>query len=114
MTELTGGYFSHERLDVYRVGLEFLRWTAGIEAELKGRAWLKDQLFRAASSVVLNVAEGASQESRGAARRHFRIAMASAGECAAALDVAEAFGIRVEAGRPLVRRVGAMLRRLSR
>jgi len=48
---------------------------------------LSDQLHRASTSVVLNLAEGASCRTSPMKRRHFSIALASAGECAAALDL---------------------------
>ena len=46
-----------------------------------------DQLSRAAQSVALNLAEGAAARSRDVKRRHWNIALGSAGECAAALDL---------------------------
>ena len=108
------GYFTHERLDVYQVSREFLRWCqSAVVPRLRGKAWLKDQLLRAASSVVLNIAEGASQHSAGMKRRHFEIALGSAGECAAALDVASDLGVQIEGGHALIARVGAMLSRLT-
>jgi four helix bundle protein len=110
------GVFSHQRLDAYRVALSFARWSYGAVSRLgPGRAALRDQLLRAAESAVLNVAEGAQQQSRAQAKRHYRIALGSAAECAAALDLMEACGAgRLDAGRGLIGRVGAMLRRLAR
>ena len=50
--------FHHESLDVYQVGLDFMRWFVG----LPGCGELSDRLCRevdkSATSVVLNVAEG--------------------------------------------------------
>jgi hypothetical protein len=55
-----GMSFDHERLDVYQRALEFLDLCDSILERLSGaRAHLKDQLDRAATSIVLNVAEGA-------------------------------------------------------
>jgi four helix bundle protein len=48
---------------------------------------LRDQLYRAMDSVVLNVAEGAAQRTVAAKNRHYAIARASAWEAAAALDL---------------------------
>ena len=107
-------YFEHRKLDVYRVACEFVRWVEALEPPLRGNANLRDQLRRAAQSVVLNVAEGANQESLGARRRHYRIAKGSAGECDAVLDLVEASGVEVASGRRLNDRVGAMLARLAR
>ena len=47
------------------------------------------------------------------ARRHYRIALGSAAECSAAVDLLGIYGVAdPEQGRILVRRVGAMLRRM--
>ena len=47
-----------ERLDVYRVALEF-RQSLRIRETVRNISAQRDQLFRAADSVVLNIAEGA-------------------------------------------------------
>jgi four helix bundle protein len=52
--------FGVERLDAYRVALEF----QGLIPQLlprKGQTHLRDQLERASASVVLNLAEGAGR-----------------------------------------------------
>jgi hypothetical protein len=52
--------FDHERLEVYGVGLEFLGVADERSEGLpRGRAYLADQLLRAATSIVLNIAWGA-------------------------------------------------------
>jgi len=51
---------------------------------------LADQMRRAASSVVLNLAEG-SRSSKGNKQRHFAIAHGSASEVKAALELARAW-----------------------
>lgn len=50
---------------------------------------LFDQIHRASSSMCLNLAEGASAFNKGTKRHSYRIALASAGECAAVLDLLE-------------------------
>ena len=52
---------------------------------------LADQLRRAASSVVLNVAEG-QRSAKGNQPRHFALAHGSANEVKAALELAQAWG----------------------
>lgn len=52
---------------------------------------LADQMRRAASSVVLNLAEG-SRSSKGNKQKHFAIAHGSANEVKAALELAQAWG----------------------
>ena len=51
-----------DRLDAYRVSLEFQRLATSVVATLRGE--MKSQLDRASLSVVLNVAEGAGRRSR--------------------------------------------------
>ncbi len=65
---------------------------------------LADQLRRAASSVLLNIAEGARRVGKDRAH-HYRIAFGSAAEVGAALDVAAAWGYLDEAPLDEVRRL---------
>lgn len=82
--------YLHERLDAYRAALEAYRAIKSIRAHLpRGLGPLGDQLSRAGQSVCLNLAEGAAARSRDVKRRHWDIALGSAGECAAALDLVE-------------------------
>ena len=63
------GHFDHEKLDMYQAGIEFVAKADDIVEQLpRGRAYLADQLQRAATSVPLNVAEGAGN-SAGRTRR---------------------------------------------
>ena len=105
----------HERLDVYNVALEFAVWRHRLKMP-KGNADLVDQLNRATTSVVLNVAEGAGEFSKAEKQRFYRMARRSAAECAAALDILEAGGGMtaevLEPGRELLSRVVAMLTKL--
>lgn len=50
--------FDHERLKVYQEALRFVVWVSPIIEELPGKLAAKDQLDRASTSVVLNLAEG--------------------------------------------------------
>jgi four helix bundle protein len=80
--------FDHERLDVYRQAIDFLALADQmIESLPRGNSALADQLQRAATSVVLNIAEGAGEFSGHEKARFYRMAKRSATECAAALDV---------------------------
>lgn len=81
---------SLDRFDVYRVSLLACRASAPVAASLNAN--LRDQLLRASSSVVLNVAEGFGSASRGVKRRHYEIARGSAVECIAVLDLASVIG----------------------
>ena len=75
-----------ERLDVYRVALEFQALASSI-ALPQGRRELRDQLDRAALSIVLNTAEGAGRTGAADKARFFAMARGSAMECAALFDV---------------------------
>jgi four helix bundle protein len=75
-----------QRLDVYRVALEFQVLVPRLVPR-RGYARLRDQLDRASSSVLLNIAEGAGRFSRSDKAQFYLVARGSAMECAAALDV---------------------------
>ena len=63
--------FDHERLDVYQLALDFMVRANGIVERLpRGRGHLADQLSRA-TSVVLNIAEGAGKFSKPEKRRYY-------------------------------------------
>jgi four helix bundle protein len=111
----TPAYLPHERLDVYRLALEF-RGSLAPLAKVRGIAPLRDQLFRAADSVVLNIAEGAGRNSRSDKQRHYEIAKGSATESAAALELLHHGGYLSTAAfqerRKLAIRIVQMLSRL--
>ena len=106
--------FEHEKLDVYKAAIEFLVVADALAGQLpKGRAYLADQLRRAASSIVLNIAEGAGEFAVADKARFYRIARRSGTESAAILD---AFGslsltesLLRSKGRDLLLRIVAML-----
>lgn len=84
--------FDHERLDVYAAALDFISLTHDIVARFpKGRSSLADQLERAATSIALNIAEGCGEYSPKEKSRFYRMALRSAAERAAVLDVASRF-----------------------
>ena len=105
--------FDHERLDVYQRALDALDLCDAITAQMPaGRAHLKDQLDRAATSVVLDVAEGAREFSPDEKSRFYRIARRSATETAAILHIVARRGHAAEeltrkAGDPRPRRFDA-------
>jgi len=80
--------FDHERLDVYQAALDFVVLADDvIEHFPRGRSHLADQLHRAATSIVLNIAEGAGKFSKPDKRRFYVTARGSTTECAAVFDV---------------------------
>ena len=100
--------FSFERLDVYRCAVTVARWIRQAPWPA-GSAHLKDQGIRAAQSMVLNIAEGASRGGQ-PGTNHFRIAKGSAGEVLAVLDLVDLPGGAEQ--QQLLRRIGAMLHRM--
>jgi four helix bundle protein len=104
-----------ERCDVYRVALEFLG-LAGQLAPRRGFADLRDQLERASTSIVLNIAEGLGRLSRVDKARFFVIARGSTMESAAIVDVLRIRGLATPAhcdhARSLLVRVAQMLSKL--
>ena len=80
--------FEHERLDVYRISIESVALAEQMASALpRGRAYLADQLRRAASSIPLNIAEGAGEFAAADKARFYRFARRSATESAAIIDV---------------------------
>jgi four helix bundle protein len=104
-----------EGLDAYRVAIEFYRLLR--QATRGRRGHTIDQSYRAAESVVLNIAEAYPMTVLDRARR-FRIAGGEAAECHAGLDLLEIRGeLRgsvLTQLRALLDRMRAMLWRLGR
>lgn len=111
--------FDHEKLDVYIATMDFVSLAHRIIAAFPvGHAGLADQLRRAATSIALNIAEGAGEFSKPDKARFYRFARRSATECAAALDVAVRLELaspaQCEAGRGILIRIVSMLTKLVR
>ena len=79
--------FDHERLKAYQRALEFVVFAGPIIDDLPVKLAAKDQLDRASTSVVLNIAEGNGKRSHPERCCYFDIARGSGLECAACLDV---------------------------
>lgn len=80
-------YFDHEKLDVYQESIVFCGWVGDLLGEITSKAAAKDQLDRASTSLLLNIAEGNGKFSDADRSRFLEIARGSALECAACLDV---------------------------
>lgn len=111
--------FDHEKLDVYGAALDFISLAQGAVASFpRGLAPLADQLQRAAMSIALNTAEGRGEFSAKEKARFYRMALRSAAECAAMLDVAQRIGAlsqaQVEESKQLLQRIAAMQAALIR
>jgi len=108
----------HQRLDVYKAAIEFVTLADTVANELpRGRGYLADQLRRAATSIALNIAEGAGEFSQQDKSRFYRMARRSATECAAVLDVSRCLDLlaqnEIENGYDLLRRIISMLTKLA-
>ncbi|NLA75104.1 MAG: four helix bundle protein, partial [Deltaproteobacteria bacterium] len=78
----------HEKLDVYRLSLDYVSWVYGKVKNLNGvHRSARDQWLRASQSIPLNIAEGNGKTAKADRRRYFEIARGSALECAAIQDV---------------------------
>ena len=70
----------------YDLAVQFYR----LAQPLRLRRHLKDQLDRAAASIVLNLSEGSGRQTRTDQKKFFAIAFGSLRECQAILDLAGA------------------------
>ncbi|MBN1558593.1 MAG: four helix bundle protein [Lentisphaerae bacterium] len=107
----------HERLDVYRVALDFAAWAYTVSRSLKGLDRpARDQLLRASQSIALNIAEGCGKVPPADRGRFLQIAGGSARECGAILDILNRCGVldheTVRKGKGLLVRIVAMLTRM--
>jgi four helix bundle protein len=110
--------FDHDKLDVYRLSIEYFGETFEVAATLSGlHRHARDQWLRAAQSIPLNIAEGNGKRSLKDRSRFFDIARGSALECSAIQDVLlTSRGISRETSDPMkakLKRIVAMLTRLA-
>ena len=89
---MTEPIFVHERLDVYRLAIEYVASSYRIAKSLNGpQRHARDQWLRAAQSIPLNIAEGNGKQSLKDKNRFFEFARGSALECAAIHDILLSF-----------------------
>lgn len=111
-------FFDHEKLDVYKLTIGFIISASEITAQLpRGKAYLTDQLQRASSSILLNIAEGAGEYATNEKARFYRMARRSATECASILDICYMLQL-IEEGqystaREMLLRIVSMLTKLA-
>ena len=112
--------FDHEKLQVYQVQHEFLRWVTPLLVEVQRKhgntTEVRRQLDRASLSSLLNIAEGNGRRGQQTRAKFFDDARGSASESAACLDALVAKNActpqRVEPGKQLLERVFSMLTKL--
>ena len=73
----------HDNFRSYQVAVSVYKQAKGLPLP----SYLKDQCLRAASSVVLNLAEGSGKDSPADRRRFYQIAMGSTRELQSILDL---------------------------
>ncbi|MCD4653416.1 four helix bundle protein [bacterium] len=111
--------FDHEKLDVYQAAIKFVLIADTIVKNFpRGRSYLADQFQRAATSIPLNIAEGAGEFAKNEKARFYRMAKRSATECAAIIDVCVHLNIIEQklqnTSRQLLFRIVSMLIRMVR
>jgi len=110
--------FDHEKLNVYTVSLDFVRFVHDLIKEIDPQHRnAKDQLTRASQSIPLNIAEGNAKIPGRDRTRFWEIARGSAMESAAALVILVVCGAcdetRTLAGKDLLFRIVSMLSKMT-
>ncbi|MEL6899297.1 MAG: four helix bundle protein [Planctomycetota bacterium] len=114
---MTEPVFDHDRLNVYRLSIEYVASSFDIAKELNGcHRHARDQWLRATQSIPLNIAEGNGKRSLKDRSRFLDIARGSALECVAIQDILAAIdGLNFDRHAELKRilhRIVSMLTRL--
>jgi four helix bundle protein len=104
---------------MYGVALDFIALADEVVEHLpRGRGHLANQLARASTSIVLDLAEGAGKFSKPDKRRYSLVAAGSTTECAAILDVCLRLRLvlaeRPCAGKAMLERIAAMLVKVAK
>ena len=111
--------FDHERLDVYRLTLEYLAYLVEQEKRFpSGAAGVRDHLDRAGDSILLNLSEGNGKPPGSRDRiRYLRTSRGSAGESASGWDILRVRGFvpasACDHAKALLARIAAMLHGLG-
>ena len=85
---MTDPIFDHDRLDVYRLSIEYVASSFAVAKDLNGcHRHARDQWVRAAQSIPLNIAEGNGKRRLKDRSRFLDIARGSALECVALQDI---------------------------
>ena len=116
----------HEKLDVYRLAIDYVGWVFEQANELGGiHRHARDQWLRASQSMPLNIVEGNAKAAEADRRRYFvpsqrrhpPIARGSALECAAIQDVLRVSGALEQSEHEIRKnhldRISAMLTKLG-
>jgi len=110
---------NHQRLNCYGLLLSVAKRMPELIGSLpRGNYYLEDQLKRAFSSTLLNLAEGNGRRSQRDRNRFFDISLGSIAEVASIIDILSAYGY-ISAGhqeelKTLLRRAYAMIINLKK
>jgi four helix bundle protein len=80
-------YFDHEKLQVYQAAVQFYSWCEPLLERVPKSLSVHDQLERARTSIVLNIAEGNGKFTSSDRCRFFDTSRGSSLESAACLDL---------------------------
>jgi four helix bundle protein len=113
---MTDYLFDHDRLDVYRLSIEYVANAFDTSRLLAGlHRHARDQWLRGAQSIPLNIAEGNGKRGLKDRARFLDIARGSALECAAIQDVlVVSGGLNRETSCKLKSRLGRIVAMLTR
>lgn len=79
--------FIFEKLDVYRLALEFAKAIHSVTKNVYGKFFWTDQINRAALSIVLNIAEGSGRKNPKEKKNFYNIAKGSVFECVPLIEL---------------------------
>jgi four helix bundle protein len=101
----------HEKLIVYQKAASLYEPIRRLVADLRPpHVHLGEQALRSASSIPLNIAEGACEFSRGDKARFYRMALRSAGETCAAIDLMRRSGLaKAEQSQEIMNQLGEIV-----
>jgi four helix bundle protein len=102
--------FDHEKLDVYHAALGFVTWVDNALRAVQPTIAAKDHLWRASESIVRNIVRANSKRVPSDRAQTFDVSYGSALECAACVDVLQAWETTV--GAPQVTEAKALLDRI--
>jgi four helix bundle protein len=84
--------FSFEKFPVYKRSEELVKKLQPVLNSKKINLRMKDQLYRASSSICLNIAEGSGKYSKRDKKNYYTFARGSAQECVAVLRILKVEG----------------------
>jgi four helix bundle protein len=85
--------FAFEKLDVYQRALDLAKQVYKVTLNLKTCLSWSDQLRRAATSIVLNLAEGSGRNHQREKKQFYYIARGSIFECVPLLELGVSIGV---------------------